>query len=532
MKKILSRYRPTIFGKILLLSIVFASCTNKFDQINTPKTLLSADKIDASTVGQAFGYAQYYGLGALYVQVQENLHAHIYSQYFTSNGANFGTERYVANATWVDLFWKEFYSKGALMQLTTEQVTEANDMPVANAIAKIWRVEMYHRMTDYFGPIIYSRFGNYETSVPFDSQQDIYNDFFKTLDDAVAVLKTNPSGYAFGNNDQVYRGATAQWLKFANSLRLRLAMRIVYADVDKAKTEAEKAVADGVITANGDNAGVTSTPNNMNILSRITYLTKDFLASSGLMSALIGYNDPRLSIYYAPAVTGGQFTATRNGLPSSDRGAAVAPLTSYVGEKWVGNPPRSGTTNPTIVLNAAEVAFLRAEGALRGWDMGGTAQDFYNEGIRLSLTENIPAITTGQINDYQTSTAIPAALADKWNSPAMSDIPVLYDAAGSFEKQLEQIITQKWLALYPNGYEAWAERRRTGYPRGYALIGSDNPDLSRTDLARRVVYAPSEVTTNADAYNAAVGLLGGPDEMKTRLWWDKKPLSDYPKPTN
>jgi hypothetical protein len=418
------------------------------------------------------------------------------------------------------------------MQLTTEQVTEANVMPVANAIAKVWRVEIYHRLTDYFGPIIYSQFGNYKTSVAFDAQEDIYKDFFKTLDDAVAILKTNPVGYAFGSNDQVYKGATAQWLKFANSLRLRLAMRIVYADPAKAKTEAEKAVADGVITSNSDNAGVASTLNNINILSRITYLTNDFLASSGLLSALKGYNDPRLSIYYAPAVNGGQYAATRNGLVASDRGSATSPFISYVGAKWVGNPPRSGTTNPTIVFNAAEAAFLRAEGALRGWNMGGTAQDFYNEGIRLSLTENIPAITTTQISDYQNSTATPAALADKWNSPAMSDIPVLYDAAGSFEKQLEQIITQKWLALYPNGYEAWAERRRTGYPRGYALIGSDNPDLSRTDLARRVVYPPSEVTTNASAYNAAKGLLGGNDDMKTRLWWDKKPLSDYPTPTN
>lgn len=533
MKKILNRCSLALIGRILLLSIAFTACTDKFDEMNTPTNVLSEDKITPATVGQAFGHAQYWGLGARYVQVQENLHGHLYAQYFTVMHPNFSTERYTPNGTWVDLFWKEFYISGALMQYETEQVTAANNMVLANAVAKVWRVELYHRITDYFGPIIYSQYGNKQASVSYDSQKDVYYDFFKTLDEAVAVLKQNPTGNAFGNHDQVYRGDVSKWIKFANSLRLRLALRIAYVEPAKAKAEAEKAIADGVILANSDNAGVASTVNNINILSRITYLA-EFRASSALMSALTGYNDPRLSIYYSPAAIGGGYTAARNGLPPSDRGTStVAPVTSFVGPQWLSNPSRAGTLNPSIVLTAAEVAFLRAEGALRGWNMGvGTPQTFYNEGIRLSLTQNVPAITSAQIAAYQTSTATPAALADKWNTPAMSNVPVLYNPAGSFESQLEQIITQKWIAIYPDGYEAWAERRRTGYPKGYALIGSDNPDLSKTDLARRVIYAPSEVTTNKVAYDAALLLLGGPDNMKTRLWWDKKPLSDYPTPTN
>ncbi len=531
MKKILNHYKLSVISKFILICVIFTGCTDKFDDINTPENLLSEDKIDASTVGQAFGYAQYYGLGATQIQVYENLHADLYAQYFTATVANFSTERYTPNGTWVDLFWKDFYSNSAVMQFATEKVTLANNMPIANAIAKVWRVQMYHRLTDYFGPVIYSKFGNQATSVAFDDQKDIYYDFFKTLDEAVVVLKAGGAGYAFGNNDQLYQGNVAKWLKYANSLRLRLAMRLAYVDAAKAKTEAEKAVADGLILVNADNAALTSTLNNTNILSRITYLG-DFRASSGLMSALRGYSDPRLPVFYSPAVNGGQFVALRNGLPASDRGSTLAPITSFVGPQWLGNPPRPGTTNPTVVLTASEVAFLRAEGALRGWNMGGTAVSFYNSGISLSIGQHVSSATVGQIAAYQSSTATPMALADKWNSPAMSDIPVLYDAAGSFERQLEQIITQKWIALYPDGYEAWAERRRTGYPRGYALIGSDNAGLARTELARRVIYAPSEVTTNKVAYDAALGLLGGPDDMKTRVWWDKKPLASYPVPTN
>jgi hypothetical protein len=532
MKQLLKRYKLSVIAQLFLLSIGLVACTNKFDEINTPENLLSEDKINSATVGQAFGYAQYYGLGAGTEQVQENLHAHIYVQYFTSNVASFSTERFVPNGTWVDIFWKDFYAKSALMQFTTEKVTKDNNMTLANAIAKVWRVELYHRMTDYFGPIVYSQFGNQQTSVAYDSQKDIYYDFFKTLDEAVLVFKQNPTGNGFGAYDQIYGGSVSQWLKFANSLRLRLAVRLAYADQNKAKAEAEKAIVDGVILTNEDNAGVKSTANNTNVLSHITYLTNDFRASSGLISALKGYNDPRLSIYYAPAANGSQYVGLRNGFAVSDRGPTLSPVTSYVGSQWVGNPPRAGTQNPTMVFTAAEVAFLRAEGALRTWNMGGTPQSLYNDGIRLSLTQNIPGIVSAQVTAYQNTVSTPAALVDKWNSPAMSNIPVLYDAAGSFEKQLEQIITQKWIAVYPDGYEAWAERRRTGYPRGYALIGSDNPDLSTTDLARRVIYAPSEVTTNKDGYNGALGLLSGADNMKTRLWWDQKPLSAYPIPSN
>ncbi len=109
-------------------------------------------------------------------------------------------------------------------------------------------------MTDYFGPVIYSHFGEQATSVPFDSQQDIYNDFFKTLDEASAVLKQNPSANGFGATTRCMVAMPQKWLKLANSLRLRFALRIVYADAGKAGTEAEKAVAGGVILANADNA--------------------------------------------------------------------------------------------------------------------------------------------------------------------------------------------------------------------------------------------------------------------------------------
>lgn len=511
-----------------LLLAALAGCTKRFDKLNTPENLLPEDEISPALIGQAFAFSQYHGLCAVYVEVGQTLHADIYAQYFSSVPASFSTEQFIPNGTWVDLFWRDFYTKAAPQLFLTEKVTRENNQPVANAIAKIWKVVMYGRMTDYFGPVIYSHFGEQSTSVAYDKQEDIYASFFKTLDDATAVLKQNPTANGFGAHDQVYAGNATKWLKLANSLRLRLALRIAYADPANARIQAEKAISEGIILSNDDNANVLSTTNSVNILSRITYLI-DFRASATMMSLLQGYNDRRLPEYFSPSVTGNQFTGIRNGLPASERGSQLANITSFVGAKWL-SPDRKGTLTPNRILSAAEVAFLRAEGALRGWNMGGTVRELYNQGIALSLTERVAA-TPVQIADYQNNTALPAALPDKWNSPAVSNIPVKFDDAGSFERQLEQIITQKWLALYPDGWEAWAERRRTGYPRGYALIASENPQIPKTGLVRRVTYPPVEIATNRPAYDAAVGMLGGPDENFTRVWWDKKPIAAYPAPT-
>lgn len=256
--------------------------------------------------------------------------------------------------------------------------------------------------------------------------------------------------------------------------------------------------------------------------------------SASMHSVLVGYEDPRLPAYFneAGGRLGGNdgYKGLRNGLPASEKTADINNAHSFVDTKWL--PIADGGSNlPNLVMSAAEVFFLCAEGALRGWNMGGTAEDFYNQGIRLSLGQWTTA-TSAQIEGYINSTNQPIPLTDKWNSPAMSTIPVSYQSAASFETQLEQIITQKWIGLYPDGREAWAERRRTGYPVGYAVINSLNPDIARTDLVRRLSFTIGEQSNNSVAVEAARSLLGGADNNTTRVWWDAKPLSEYPTPVD
>lgn len=512
----------------ILLAAVFLhnGCTDGFEELNTRPDVIIADKVDAGLLGQAFAQSQYTAMHGLHwrFQISQNLFSDLYCQYFATTASNFDSDRYVEVGRWIDLAWSSFYGEAAPQIKFVEDLARENKLAVEEALAKIWKVQAYHRQTDYWGPIIYSQYGNGETSVNYDTQESIYKSFFPTLDDAVGVLNANKGGNAFGSNDQIYAGKVDQWIKFANSLRLRLAMRIKYVDPALAKSEAEKAVAGGVIEANADNAFILTTANSKNPYTTITNWG-EFRMSSLMESILKGYEDPRISSYFNPAVSGDTdgdgvpYEGLRNGQAKVDKVPAMNSDNSDMNTRWL--PEGKGGPNPPIkVITASEIAFLRAEGALEGWNMGGTAKQFYEQGIRLSMTELASTNATG-VETYISSTKKPAA-ADA-NSPATTDIPVQFDEAGSKERRLEQIITQKWIALYPNGWEAFTELRRTGYPKIYPLLNVENANLQKTDIFRRMTFVTSEISTNAAAVNAAVGMIGGPNNNATRLWWDKKP---------
>jgi len=517
---------------ILLISVLLtSSCTKDFEELNTRPDALIASNVDASLLGQAFANAQYTAMHGLHwrFQISESLFSDLYSQYYATTAANFDSDRYVEVGRWIDLAWSSFYGQAAPGMKFVEDFARENGLPVEEAIAKIWRVQGYHRQTDYWGPIIYSEFGNGETSVAYDAQADIYDDFFTTLDEAVATLESNRGGNAFGANDQIFAGDIDQWIKFANSLRLRLAMRIVYADATKAKFEAEKAVQGGVMEETVDNAFVLTTPNSLNPITTITNWG-EYRMSALMESILKGYEDPRTGIMFSPAEAGDQdgdgfvYEGLRNGYAKVDKTAALNANHSDVGPAWL--PEGKGGTNPPIqVMVRSEVFFLRAEGALRGWNMGGDAKDLYESGIRASMEDRAGA-GSADIDAYIASTKVPVVGGDPSlpNSDPRTDIPVAFDAAGDFERKLEQIITQKWIAIYPDGWEAYAELRRTGYPKPYPILVSDNPDVPNTAIMRRMTYVDGEFSNNAAAVSTAQShpeLVGG-DKNSTRVWWDKK----------
>lgn len=169
-------------------------------------------------------------------------------------------------------------------------------------------------------------------------------------------------------------------------------------------------------------------------------------------------------------------------------------------------------------MYSAEACFLRAEGALNGWNMGGTAKELYEKGITNSMQQW--GISNAAIQTYLQSTSLPAKPGDYMNSPAVSDIPVKF--SDDLEKQRQQIATQKWLALFPDGIEAWAEVRRTGYPQLYPIVNSDNPDVPASEIIKRFTFIDLEYESNKQAVQNALTLLNGPDKNNTPVWWDVK----------
>src|SRR5690606_6344815 len=280
-----------------LTAVLLNGCTENFEELNTKPDIITASNVDASLLGQSFAHAQYSALMGFGFQTSQSLFADLYSQYFGNVALNFDSDRHVQVGGWSNGAWNNFYSRMPSLKFV-EDFSAENNLAIENAIAKVWKVEAYHRQTDYYGPIIYSQFGNGETSVPYDTQESIYRSFFVTLDEAVAVLKDNPGG-AFQAHDQIFGGSAAKWLTFANSLRLRLALRVKYVDPALAKSEAEKAVADGVMESNEDQAMLTTTINSRNPYWIITDWG-EFRMSALMESVLTGYEDPRVGIYFSP----------------------------------------------------------------------------------------------------------------------------------------------------------------------------------------------------------------------------------------
>ena len=239
----------------------------------------------------------------------------------------------------------------------------------------------------------------------------------------------------------------------------------------------------------------------------------DSRAAADIDSYMNGYNDPRISKYFAAPAEGAKRTL---------QGClAAAEITSKNKADAIYSAAVASPNSRDPWLTAAEMWFCRAEGALAGWTgMGATVQEAYERGVKESFAQ---WSVDGAVS-YLQSERQPAAYTDAVGGfgrdmSAVSTITPKWDSSASTEEQLERIITQKWIALYPNGQEAWSEIRRTGYPKVFDLPVDTGTGLQ---VPNRIPYDPNEQTRNAAAYRAGVALLGGPDDYTTRLWWQKK----------
>ena len=506
----------------IVISLVLSSCTKDFGKINTDKNSISSSRIGIGHLGFLFSAAcESVPIGD---QTAENLFSQQYAQYVANNATYFPTDRYLINMGWARSAFNPIYVN-VVPQLQT--IFENTDSSSAEyAMANIWWVFAFQRTTDYWGPIPYFKAGLSDGAVPYDSQNKIYMDFFEKLKNSVAILNNHLNEVPFGSSDVIYKGNVKKWIKFANTLRLRYAIRISGVDAPTAKVEGEAAVADGVFTVSpDDDALMQKNQIDFNKLSQMSEWF-EFNMSATMESILKGFNDPRISEYFLPAQNSGTYEGLRNGLSISQlanpQNSKLA--NSHLGPRW-SSPARGGWASyfstPQNVMCTAEAYFLRAEGVLLGWDMGGSVKDLYEAGIKNSMVQW--GITDQDvINNYINGTTTPISPNDFLNSPPAADVPVKFDLT-EMDTQRKQIAIQKWLALFPDGNEAWTEyRRKHDIISFYSVANSDNPAIPDPKLnwIRRIPFLSYEYETNGDEVEKAVKLLNGPDKISTPLWWD------------
>lgn len=388
--------------------------------------------------------------------------------------------RSISGAWWRDHYHstlQNFKTCKMMMALTpTDEKVRKNQL----AIVDIMEVVTYYYLVTTFGNVPYTQALNDETLYPaYDDAKTIYSDLMRRLTADIAAL--DETADAFGQSDLLYEGDVAAWKKFAASFKLKMALLIADSDVNAARTAAEDAIAAGVFTSRADDCRLVylgATPYNNPVYEELVESGRaDYVANATIVDSLKSFSDPRLSRYFKPLANGNYV------------GAAPGLQAEYDNFSPMGEPLEDGTL-PAYLLDYAEVKFLLAEAAQRGWNTGGTAADHYNTAIRAALESW--DITDTEIDAYL---ALPK---------------VAYNAA-DWKRSLGM---QKWFAFFNRGHEGWTDYRRLDFPK------LPLPRGAVSGFPMRYKYPITEHNVNRRNYEAAAQAVGG-DEVETKLWWDK-----------
>jgi hypothetical protein len=343
----------------------------------------------------------------------------------------------------------------------------------------------------------------------YDTQRDIYNALFSDLSEAVTAIEGAPAGVSgLGGADPIYGGSGEAWQRFANSLRARHAIRLANVDPTTARAQLTAAInaPGGLIQSNADNAimpwpgdGIYDNPWSLNNQTR-----DDHRLSDRLMGQMLPYNDPRVPVYAQPTLADPNVYAGMPNALSAGDAATYSLTSSRPGEVFYGTDDFcEGCTNlegahfPSFIMTFAEVSFILAEAAERGW-IAGNAAALYEQGIRASM-EQWGVTDQAAINAYL----------------ARPEIAYQGGVAGQ-----RQIALQKWIALYTDGVTAWSEWRRTCVPTTIV----PGPEAIINTIPRRYQYSIREHSVNSANVDAAIARQG-PDDFTTRVYWDTNPAA-------
>jgi len=471
---------------ILCISFIYSSCeTVDFGDVNN-----NPNGPTAAVTSQLLTQAQ-----RTIPTVSTNMQGILFTQQLTE-GQYPGDSRYATlTRSYNGFFTGSIQNLNRIIELNTDEATKAvagnfGDNNNQIAVAHILRAYILQYMTDKWGGLPYSEgFKGIDNPQPaFDTQEELYNIMFADLEAAMSIIDSGKSGPA---GDLLFSGDMSKWWLFANSLKMTMALRISDANPALAKSKFEEVVSSGVyISSNAQNiefnygtVDADDSPWHDRWKTR-----EDFILSVTMMETLRSNLDPRLFKFSEPSTNG---TASNPMFP----GNADAKYVGAPNGEVNGNVPDYSFPTATIIYDvdyptplytAAQMKFAMAEAAVKGWNVGGaTASDLFDEGIAASM--------------------------DYWGVDATDKAN--YMAAHQFGG-MNDIAYQKWIALYLNGWEAWAEWRRLDYP---VLTPSANAADPRIPV--RDAY-DSAVEDNNPANYAAIIAAQGTDDVHTKLWWD------------
>ena len=554
---------------LFALAAVLVSCSDKiYNEINTDPTKASQFN---PALQLTFSELQTYG-DMNYVDVHR-LYIYAFTQHLMGcwNTTNYGGQHRMDDNE-ISRPWNNLYP-GAMRNLT-DAISKSADEPTyknVNAAMRIYRVYVGSLLTDYYGDVPFSEAGlaylSGESNPKYDTQEELYKLFFSELKAAAAQLDVQGSPIT---SDPLFEGDIESWRLFANSLRLRYAMRISDILPDLAKDEFVAALADGVMTSKADNACVK----HMNVTYsfgqesysdfRGNALSKYFYGNDPsnnptyicqtFWEQLYNNNDPRTTrlchfyiddfmslssadgridvtdaviatqkanpetaiIYMVPP---GYFSwdnwPSYTDLPGSALANKIAEVQAAHPDYNPGENPRwllpklannfLRSDNPGVLMTYAEVCFLRAEAAVLGWTSD-NAKNYYEEGIRAAMD---------LLADYYGCNAI----TDAEYAAYLAESSVAFGVVA--DQQKSQINTQAWILHFHNPAEAWANVRRSDYPRLKAPDGK-NRLINGEDIPVRLCYPLKEETYSKEEYEEAKSRVQGTYNWHARLWWDVK----------
>ncbi|QIP14138.1 SusD/RagB family nutrient-binding outer membrane lipoprotein [Spirosoma aureum] len=500
------------FTYCLVALCTLQSCDKGLEELN-----INPDASSTVSPDFVFTKAQYDAVGNVITGLQGTM------QYTTSYNdvASWGS-KYIFNqgtapyTVFTNAYPNEINEIGEVIRGLEKDPAQVNKL----AIAKIWRVYSFSKITDLYGDIPYSQAAlGYTKSIfkpTYDAQKDIYADMLSELEKAIALF--DPTKSSFGAADLVYGGDTTKWKKFAYSLMLRMGMRMTKPDMALAETWVKKAIAGSLITDDADMARITYLSSgqiiNQNPLA-YWMLNSDYLKADGVSNpeggkyydTFINYlkktNDPRLPVLSVVYVNGKPSTdvSIQKGMPANIPNTKPADFVTY-------SEPNQNTilklNSPMLILSNAEVNFYLAEAAVRGWYSAKSAATLYDQAIKAAMR---------QWALYGADGVIPQASIDTY---AAANVLI---TSATMAKQLEQIYTQFWVSIFPNSQEVFLNWRRTGYP---ALIPNNYVgNITGGKIFRRMLYPATEENLNKENYNSAVSRQGE-NNFLTPIWLDKQ----------